>query len=797
MTEVVLPLQTVVQKNFFLAGNWLKTIVFAAVAAAVVAGTFFLEGTFLNKNEISRTNFTAFDYKNDNFIPDNGIMRFADNSVMNVNSIKNKNYVFELKSGKVWSDFTYSSANTNFIVGKVVLIPDQAVFDASFDGSKLELNVYDGDVYVGFLPDNTKIAEYIDPYAPIFINRLLVSRENQLAVPMEKVTEEIRPLLYSKLVKEFKLASLADDLKSSAWAKNNIDKDKKAFATIRQQFDADALYNGTKVREGWMSNFAFWAEENLTYVPEKKQRMYLTHLFNYLDDAIYYADQNLKDKAEASMQAFNNYMLTLSPEVLQGREFTDKFENYIQRLKIFGPGDEEYKLLKALLNQKFLAGKDRYAIVRSFWQDVYKGMSNTDALAEEALNNYYEYFDKTRVKSVDYLAYQNQLFDNLLMKYPLFYKDGYFAIKTMFENDLLDLYADGQSKDELKQAFVNNKINFMKRLKRFFFDGALSVDQAKEIYKRLFGEISDLMPKDTSGLAVIKLFESQLADMNDFWGYLNAPDYQTSANGGDTNEARYKIYLRDRTSIASFFNVQEDVLGKTSTQNIVQTIDGLANQVKVALQANKDVNNVEIGKINAADQRFVPVKFVLGGYPVEANYDRENDAVKDVKVYKENISDHAVKLQGLLTVLQQKFADLSSKQPQNDTAKETIETTAQRFARNYIANTIAGLGFKVTAENVKIIDQLNAVYRVENVVFKEKNDMLVTFDVLMSGEMVTNVFLTLKGQPQTLSGKYSFKEFADLMAAEGEIGKGVKNLQTSSATTPEATDAASTRGVER
>ena len=79
--------------------------------------------------------------------------------------------------------------------------------------------------------------------------------------------------------------------------------------------------------------------------------------------------------------------------------------------------------------------------------------------AEEALNSYYEYFDQTIGENSDadfykmYITYQNQLFDNLLLRHSLFYKDGYFAIKNVLEQTLIDLYVSGQLKDELKQAY--------------------------------------------------------------------------------------------------------------------------------------------------------------------------------------------------------------------------------------------------------------------------------------------------------------------------------------------------------
>lgn len=790
------PVQPVLkQKEFSLASNIIKTIVFAMVGLGLVVGNFFMENSFAEKGQEAKVSFEAFDYKKDNIIPDNGIVRFSEakdfgEPKMQVNAVGEKDYIFNFESGKLWADFAASSSKVNIIISdKVVLIPEGAIFDLSLTDftstagqAKIELNVYDGDVYVGFLPDGVKVQEYVDAYSTLFMNSLLVPRENQVIIPLKKVTEAIRPLLYSKLIKEFKFGSLSEELRNSEWKNKNLEADNKLIENVKQKFIADVLYGGTKVKEGFFSKFLFWSEENLTFVPEKVNRMKLEHLFAYLDDAIFYAGQGDIANSEASRQAFDSYSAMLGPEVVEGKEFSGKVDGYLDKLSIFDPDDKEYKVLVWILNKKFVNGVDQYFVVANFWQHFYRGLNISDAFAEETLNNYYEYFDKTRVENgnVDknfyktYLTYQNQLIDNLLMKYPLFYKDGYFAIKDVLENDLLDLYQNGQMKEELQQALVSNKINFLKRLKRFFFDGELEVKETKEIFKRLFGEIDSLMPKTDAGLAVIELFEQQMDDMDDFWGYLNSPEYQTKTYGA-THEDRFKFYLQERETIWNFIKIKEDVLGELVGKADDITVVDVVDEIKKVLEANEDVSKVEVGKIEEIAQRYVVVNFVLGGYPVEASYDRDNVTLKDVKVYDELVSDHAVKLTGLLGILQEKFADLAKEDVNTKDAKEeAIGTTAQRFARKYISKEVNKFGFQSTEDNVKVVDQLEATYRVEDVGFKDLKDTKVSFDVLMSGELATSVFVTVNGKSRILDGKYSFEELATMVQAEYDFTQNVE-----------------------
>lgn len=775
-------------KKISLASNFIKTIVFALVGFGLVIGNFFMENSFAEKGQKTKVSFEAFDYKKDNIIPDNGIVRFADakefgEPKMQVNAVGEKDYIFNFESGKLWADFAASPSKVNILISdKIVLIPEGAIFDLSLVDSKIELNVYDGDVYVGFLPDGVKIQEYVDAYSNLFMNNLLVSRENQVIIPLKKVTEAIRPLLYSKLIKEFKFGSLSEESRNSQWAKKNLEADSKLIESVKQEFIADVLYGGTKVKEGFFSKFLFWSEENLTFVPEKVNRMKLEHLFAYLDDAIFYAGQGDIANSEASRQAFDSYSAMLAPEVVNSKEFFGKFDDYLDKLSIFDPDDKEYKVLVWILNKKFVNGADQYFVVADFWRNFYRGLNISDAFAEETLNNYYEYFDKTRVKNGNgdinfyktYLTYQNQLIDNLLMKYPLFYKDGYFAIKDVLENDLLALYQDGQMKEELQQAFVSNKINFLKRLKRFFFDGELEVKETKEIFKRLFGEIDSLMPKTDAGLAVIELFEQQMDDMDDFWGYLNTPEYHAKAYGA-THEDRFKFYLQERETIWNFINIKEDVLGEPVSKADDITVVDVVDEIKKVFEVNEDVSKVEVGKIEEIGQRYVGVNFILGGYPVEASYDRDNQTLKDVKVYDEVVSDRAVKLSSLLGILQEKFADLAKEDVSTkDANEEAVGTVAQRFARKYISKEVNKFGFQSTEENVKVVDQLEATYRVEDVGFKDLKDMKVSFDVLMSGELATSVFVTVNGKSRILDGKYSFEELATMVQAEYDFSQNVE-----------------------
>lgn len=794
--QPVVPVNSTVKSNAFkislpasysedtknaLMGRLLKTAVFVLVSLSLVVTNFFIEQHFVKGEELSNPGFKSLSYSEENIIPDRGIIRFAPESefgfsnAVEVSPIEaTKGYLLNVASGKFWANFTASNANVNFVVGeKIVIIPSHASFDFEFDGEKLVLSVFDGDVYVGLLDEGLSVTEPVDPYSELFLNILLVPRDSQVTVPLKKIGVKLSDLLYLKLIKEFKYSVIPKAIEDSQWAKDNQLKDFKFFEGIKQDFVSHIILRGDTINDSKVGQFVFWAEENLTFVPFKKRKMIFEHLFAYLNDAIFYANEGDEVLSSASWDEFNSYYQNVPASVSDSEDYFKRFDVYVDQLSVFGPSDVQYQMFKNMAEKKFFEGRDAYEVLNLFWADVYEGLNADEVMAEQALNNYYSYF-KSLSKSgtgsafyKDFISFQNQLFDNLFLRYPVFYRDGYFEMKNQMEEILLSLYVDDPLYNELSQALISNKIDFLKRMMKFFFDEKISISDAKEILSRLVEEVNKLMPKDDSGVAVIDLFESRLNDIGDFWGYLSSPQYNLSKTYGSTHEERYKFYLQEKDKIWNFVNLQEDLLGETLKKVTVEDVEAEMNAVFAEFP---EITNHEFGEIEDVEQRYVSVKGVVGGYSFEASFDRDNSSLSDVYVYGKLVSDSPLKIGNLLSVLQEKFADLVDEGAQVGD-DYTIESVAQRTARVYIAKIIGEYGFEITLDNVSLVDELNALYRVENVVFKEKESVVLTFDFLMNGETATNLLLTIKGTPVLLDGKFTLEELRNVALAEGDLSK--------------------------
>lgn len=755
----------------------LKSIFEAAVlfliSAVFIAGTLFVESIF-QSDEIAVQSFSPF-------FSDEIVVRFdEERSLANPLVKLFEDAVKVADTARFWANFKLSTKWQNILVGEnVVLVPDHAVFDLEFDGERFVLKVFDGDVYVGFLAEGVDLIEIKYPYDEIFVNKLLVPRGKQVTVNVTKLDERYQKLLYTKLVKEFKYSGIAAADFDSQWVKTNMVADEKLMEAKKRDFVSKVIFAGKSSNEGFLGRFLFWSEENLTFVPEKKKEILFEHLFGYLDDGIFYLTDGDDGNFLVSLEKYDGAMVGLSQNFKESEDFYQRFDEYLEKLAIFGIADVQYKAYKELLDRKFASGREIFEVVNASWQNVYKGFNESSVLAEDALDAFYKYFDASLVQSEDgdylfyYLTFNNQLFDNLLLSSPLFYKDGYFSMKNHIEEKLLELYHEGQMKEELKQAFISTKITFLKRLTAYFFEEKVDIVAAKKIVRRLVEEINKLMPEFASSVAVVELFEAELADVADFWGFLNTPEYHTSKTYGLTQKERYNSYLTEKDRIWNFVNVQEEILGDSVKEISLASVTA---EIQEAFAAVSGMDNLEIGEIKDLSQRYVKISATVQGYPISGMYDRDSGLIKEIYAYEELISDRAVKLSSLFSILSNKFADIVpevKKEVEGEGDEPNVETYAQRFARSFVAKKVEEAGFVVEMENVEVVDELNAIYRVKDVQISENDKVLLTFDFLMNGEIATNVYLTVDKSPLVIEGKYTLEELYGIALAEGDFSGGV------------------------
>jgi len=746
-----------------------KAAVFGLIGFSVVFANFALETRVFGKaDSLGEQKISSFNYETANVFPGNYSFKFdlTSNPKMTVES----DALFRLESGRVWGNFAASLDKVNILVGNAVVIPDLAEFDLNFDGKQVALKVYSGKVYVGFVESGVVAGDVVDQYSPLFINRLIVSGGEKAIIPMNKITDRLQPLLPSKMVKEFKVTDLQETDLSDQFAVDNLKADTTFVENAKQNFLSGLNYQGATVDDGMIGKFIFWAEENLAFVPAKKEAMLFDHIFAYLDSALYFAGKNNAEAMQKNLNAFKQALYTVP------NDSADKYDLYLRKSTLFGPDSAQADVFALLLDQ--VKGETTLDLR---WQNLQKALKLNPAEAQAALDNYYKNLDQMFGGFEDVVLYrnfivdQNQLFNSLLEREEIFYKDAYFAMKNAIEQEVLKQYPENQVRDELRQDFISEKIVLVKHLQKFFFEEKVSVDDAREILARLLKEVDDLMPADNHSVAVLQLFQNQLSDIDDFWGYLNSPEYNISKTYGLTHAERYKSYLSDRDKIWSFINIQKDVLGEDVVVDV--SMEDVVKAIKDVFALIPDYGEVEVGEISDVSQRYVEISAVVGGYNFKATYDRDNQIVKDIYAYDKLVSDRPVKLESVLGLIQAQFASLAEQSGATTPDELNQETNAERTLKRYLANLFVEAGFTVTEENVMIVDKDNAIYRLEKIFLPEYKDVLTTVDYSANKEKVSNVFITVNGEPLVMDGEYTLSQLVDVVRAKARIEKEGKVLR--------------------
>jgi hypothetical protein len=750
-----------------------KSIIFCIFALGIVAGNFLFENNYGVAVEQELKKFSEFNYAEDNIITKRGVLRFdasAEENSMKTVFAENNEYVFDMEAGRLWGNFSISNADINIVANNVVVMPNKAVFDLIYNGTQFEMAVYGGDVYLGFVEEGIEITKTMDAYEDVFINKILVPQSTQVRFAMRQINSEIEPLLYSKLTKELRLSSIPETKRKDSWTTDNEGKDFEFIENTRQKYFSEVIRKGSSIHESFFGEMAVLGREKLTFFKEKKEESVYRHLFNYLDDAIFYAATNNRTKSRERLTKFYSYRDSLPANLRNGEYIDNKINQYLDDLLMFDSRSSLYDVIEKLLETKFSEGKDRHGIVNIYWLNVYNSMKISEEEATIAFDKYYRYFDRViglpgdQDFYVTYLSYKNQLLDSLLLRTSIFYNDTYFEIKNVFEQILLENYEEGRLKEELKQLFISNKIDLMKRLRTFFFDGEIAVQETKDIFGRLIAETKKLMPPEDSGVAVIRLFQSQLEDIIDFWGYLESTEYHSGAFG-KTHKERYEFYLEERDLIKGVEDLLKDVLGEEVEP---QTIEEAITRIESQLKANVEIYDIEVIGINAPDQRNVEVRGIVGGYPFNATYDRYQDSLKEIYVYGELISARAMKVGGLLLLLESRFADVREEIEQDE--EITMDTIAQRIARKNIADTLASAGFVVDMNNISVADRTHVLYRVQEITLEEYSGIEITFDLkITEGENVKNLFMKVHGKPKVFEGEYSIEELKDMVKIEEDM----------------------------
>jgi len=738
-----------------------RAVFFGLVAFVIIGGSYFLEqsqevyhGSVVEKFEIT-------DSRVD--IPGNAYFVSEGTEISKLLEFESMTepYLITMNEGRVWGNFDSSLLKSNIIIAdKLVIIPSFSNFEIVYEKGVVNLSSFKGNTYIGFLADEVANLGYMDQYSNKLSNVMMLPSGMQAKIHLRKIDYRIKTLLPFKLFKEFGYSFISPNKYKEEFVQKNL-IESASFSDMlkdlkRGKFDEDVV-------DGVSSSFENFLQENLTVVSGKKKQFLTEKLGRPLYDAVLSDDKVLQRE---SLDSFGEILLSSQSDVVESQFYKDFLYEWYTDLVVFDGFDSEYQVLSELANQSRDHFERSYLFsmqMSLFDESIASGLSVKDSYVHlyEGLSKMYGFTDDA-TQYRKFLTFYNQLFDSLLLKHPELYQKDLFEMKFDLESELFELYPNGGAKEELKQSLVKRKIDFLKRLRSFFFNGDVELKDARSVMSLLIGSIDDYMPATTSQNAIIDLFEKELADAGDFWGYLNDHEYSQSKLYGSSHKERYEVYIEDRDHVLSILDVQEDVLGIDVVENLNPA--DVAREVRSALE-EVGAASVKVELVSDVHQRFVSVSAVVAGYSFNADYDRDYGVLKNIYAYGQLLTEKGIRLDGIEDLLDGEVAEVV----EEVSSEEDIEvsaTNAQLIAKSIIAKKISGAGFIAGIGDVEIVDSVEAHYRLSSVSVVQGGDVNVTFDYFANDAICSNLFVLKDGKGMTIKGEFKLVDLKEFVLGD-------------------------------
>lgn len=699
------------------------------------------------------------------------LMRLDENTEILISDVNLENHTFliQLLSGQMWLNNLYNTAHVSVQSGGAVIEPQEALLNIYRVDQKVEVQVYRHQVKVSFYDADGN-----------FLNDLFISEGNKINIPLYKLGEILSKLYYSKLVKEFQYSLFDQDaIENDPWAKENLAKDGKQDTEVRERERQSIKDQGLK--NAAIDTLSFQLNQflnqkikfPLTLVDNKKKDFYVQDLFTHIDDAIYLAEEGRLDESGKRLEFFD--LLKNDPfyfQKISDDDFKTALEKRIHRLIFVVPNEDLYSVKQYLLNQRLsLAGLDAgsyFEFLSYYLDDVYDAAGLNYAKATVVLENYFKmeslvlsHFEGDTQDYTKSLQVQNHFLDNLFLRYPVFYKKEILQSKARMEKSFLAVLPAGDLKNEENQALISKKIELLKRLQYFFFNDQVQLETARSVVGTLITNIEDLLPPDSSKIAIQEFFKKSLGDFNLFWGFLNNNEYAATNTYGTTNQTRYDKYIESQDENAALLDLASSFFTDQNSEVIAVPKEELIRQVKKDLAGAGFKNIAFADDIQDGDQLIKIKSATLNAFNISGVYDREKGLMSDIYVGGNLLSKSAVKLKNIEVLLNNKFGSLKENLSTDSTINSENQNVVkvnkkQKLLITLFVNKLQNIGIEIEDSDVEVLNEDNGDFHVVGLAMSDAAEALYSFDVLGGGDVASNIYII------TLRHQIKLKEDVDL-----------------------------------
>ncbi|MFC1749894.1 FecR domain-containing protein [Pseudomonadota bacterium] len=717
---------------------------------------------------------------------DNAVIRLAPDTTFKYQyaEVDNNGYVFELQSGRLWSNTVYSSVNLNIVSGGALLIPRKAGFDLEYDEAKSEVKVFQNQVNIGLVDPGYNANSVVVYQNGELINSFLVAEGGQSTVFNNIIVENkttLARLLYSKLIKEFQVV-FYDKIKAAedSWITQNLDTDEVLLQDIAQvelqKITSRSLQVASLDSISYqLQKISGVVSDSLTFSHEKVGRRNIEKLFNHLKDAEYLFVYGRNEEAARRIKLFND---TASELVGGDSDFKERFikglrEEHIA-LNFVTPDDPLFEVKSTVTDHLFknLGSDDLYEkflLVREYMNYVYEMAESNTLLARLSLEQYSEKLlqfinqEKRRLDEIKGLiAEENQILDNLLRQYSQFYLDSVFGFKHTLEQEWLALIPDGSDKDEEKNNIILAKIDFMKHLQNFFLQEKVILSEAKDITVRLVNEISDLQTEQAVGIS--ELFALRLANYGQFLKFLYTTD--VSNLRGVSVKEKYDEYLTLQREQVSVLEAIDEFLGEGITEPKF-TVEQVIARIEADFERAK-ITDIELTELRDVNQKVLEVIGVMeNGIQFSGLYNWDKKLISQVMVDGRIVEKDPVRLASLeqIIVPEEEEPEVVEEPDTEATQPDVTETQAEKVGKILLIQKLKKNGIIADANLIQVLNLDTQVYVVNNAELEEKTKLKMAFGLQNKTDDITNLVIRTQYGDHEVTGLYKLGDLVEVAQA--------------------------------
>lgn len=523
-----------------------------------------------------------------------GQLRLDEQTKVKINLLDNEKsqFVFNVETGRVWLQNSYSNADVNLLFSGGVVLPGQSVVMVKVGSGKADVYVNQHDAVLAVVDTDYLGDKIINEDAADVVNKLYLPHGTVATIFADKIKENkstIARLLFSKLVKElgysvFDKTSLSDDV----WLSNNLLQDKILTSKIRDDRLKSIRGRGLKYSSLEASNYKLDqslkdAFNAMTFDSEKIGQRNLDSLYDLLYDAQYLFDNGRKAEAQERLDTFSslaNKLFAVYGDKLK-TQYIERVRREYEYLSFANPGDSLFGLRQVLENiyldsikgtaqelpMKFVFLTEKLSTLGYFAEnDDFKNIKVTFDDYMVSFKDLSDNYQKEIFSNNTFIQRQNQALDNLFVQFASLYRQDYFTDKLFVENKYLTLLSANQDKPEEVQSIIAQRIDFLNRLEIFFLDGKVPLVDAQNILALLFAEINKIQLPADYRVAVTGLFNERLQDYGIFSRFLSSPEYVSSTVKGLTPKQRFERFKQDNPLIPTVIKLGQGDSGIITDQ---------------------------------------------------------------------------------------------------------------------------------------------------------------------------------------------------------------------------------------